>query len=108
LNLHQVHVEVNGKQVLLTPRELSLLRALMMNSGRILNRDQLIQIAWGHHFAGTARTVDVYVERLRKKIQPHLSGAFYIRAVRGFGYSLTPPQGRVALKPIPTASIAAL
>lgn len=85
LDLHAMHVEVNGRPVRLTPRELSLLRTLMENPTRVLSREQLIEQAWGPQFIGTARMVDVYVQRVRKKIQPHVT-AGYIHAHRGFGY----------------------
>jgi DNA-binding response OmpR family regulator len=46
---------------------------------------------WGDHFVGLSKAVDVYVQRLRKKIQPHLQTGLYIHAVRGYGYKLEPP-----------------
>jgi DNA-binding response OmpR family regulator len=91
LDLHAMHVEVNGRPVRLTPRELSLLRTLMENPTRVLSREQLIDLAWGPHFIGTARMVDVYVQRVRKKIQPHIT-AGYIHAHRGFGYKFEAPR----------------
>ena len=90
LDLHAMHVEVNGRPVRLTPRELSLLRTLMENATRVLSREQLIEQAWGPQFIGTARMVDVYVQRVRKKIQPHLTDG-YIHAHRGFGYKFEAP-----------------
>src|SRR5439155_16434166 len=47
LNLQQMHAIVNGDAVPLTPRELSLLHALMENANRVLSREQLMRIAWG-------------------------------------------------------------
>jgi DNA-binding response OmpR family regulator len=86
LNLQQMQAIVNGYRVSLTRRELSLLHALMENSGRVLSRDQLIQLAWGDNYVGTAKAVDVCVHGLRKKMQRHLTGGTYIQALRGFGY----------------------
>jgi two-component system alkaline phosphatase synthesis response regulator PhoP len=91
-----MHAVVNGRRIGLTPRELSLLHALMENAGRVLSRDQLMQVAWGDHFVGTAKMVDVYIQRLRKKIQPHLTGGFYIQALRGFGYKFEMPRPQQA------------
>jgi DNA-binding response OmpR family regulator len=91
LNLHQMQVRVGSTQVALTPREISLLSALMMNPNRVLTRSQLVRLAWGDDFEGCLKTVDVCVQRLRKKIQPHLIGIDYIEAVRGFGYKLQRP-----------------
>lgn len=92
LSLQQMHAVVNGQRVPLTPRELSLLHALMENANRVLNRDQLMRIAWGDHFVGTPKAVDVYVQRLRRKIQPHLTAGFYIQSLRGFGYKFEIPR----------------
>ena len=92
LNLQQMHAVVNSQRVPLTPRELSLLHALMENANRVLSREQLMRIAWGDHFIGTPKAVDVYVQRLRRKIQPHLTAGFYIEAQRGFGYKFQIPR----------------
>jgi DNA-binding response OmpR family regulator len=92
LDLLQMQALVNGNQVRLTPRELALLHGLMENAGRVLSRDQLVQLAWGNKFTGSAKVVDVYIQRLRKKIRPHLSGGYYIHAQRGFGYKFEMPR----------------
>jgi DNA-binding response OmpR family regulator len=84
---------VNGNHVPLTRREFSLLYALMENCNRVLNRDQLIEQAWGNEFPGIAKSVDVCILRLRKKLQPHLVGSSYIQTTRGFGYKFEMPHG---------------
>lgn len=91
LSLQEMQAKVNGFSVPLTPREMSLLHTLMLNSPRLLSRTQLME-RWGDHFVGLSKAVDVYVQRLRRKIQPHLTGGFYIHAVRGYGYKLEPPR----------------
>lgn len=92
LNLQRMIAAINGRTVSLTPRELSLLHALMSNANRVLSRDQLIRMAWGDPFAGGPKTVDVCVQRIRHKLQPHLVGGPHIRAVRGFGYTFEKPR----------------
>jgi two-component system, OmpR family, alkaline phosphatase synthesis response regulator PhoP len=92
LNLHQMHAVVNGHAVLLTHREFSLLQVLMSNANRVLSREQLMRLAWGGHFAATGKAVDVYILRLRQKIQPHVQNGPYIRALRGFGYKFEMPR----------------
>jgi two-component system alkaline phosphatase synthesis response regulator PhoP len=94
LNLQQMHAVVNGKGVSLTPRELSLLHALMENANRVLSRDQLMQLAWGEHFVGSPKAIDVTIQRLRKKIGPHLREG-YIHSQRGFGYKFQMPRAHV-------------
>lgn len=95
LNLQRAQALVNGHRIPLTQREFSLLYALMENAGRVLSRDQLTELAWDH-FAGTAKSVDVYIQRLRKKIAPYLDGRDYIHALRGFGYKFEMPRPHAA------------
>jgi two-component system alkaline phosphatase synthesis response regulator PhoP len=95
LNLQQAQALVNGHRITLTQREFSLLYALMDNAGRVLTRDQLTELAWDH-FAGTQKSVDVYVRRLRRKMQPYLGGRDYIQSLRGFGYKFEIPRPQAA------------
>jgi DNA-binding response OmpR family regulator len=98
LNLQQMHAVVNGHPVRLTPREFTLLHCLMENAGRVLSREQLMRLSWGENFVGTAKSIDVNVQRLRTKIGPHLSNGFCIQAHRGFGYKFETGQAqRVAV-----------
>lgn len=77
-------VTVEGKRVDVTAREFDLLAALLANPGRVLDRDRLLDIAWGMDFAAGTRTVDVHVAQLRRKLgRPEL-----IETVRGAGYKL--------------------
>lgn len=92
LNLHQMHLSVNGAHVELTPREFSVLHVLMTNANRVLSRDQLMRLAWGTSFDGLPKTVDVCIQRLRQKLLPRLVHGDYIHAVRGFGYRLEKPR----------------
>ena len=96
LNLQQAQALVNGHRVPLTQREFSLLYALMENAGRVLSRGQLTELAWDR-FAGTAKSVDVYVQRLRKKMAPYINGGDYIQALRGFGYKFELPRPHAAV-----------
>jgi DNA-binding response OmpR family regulator len=91
LNLQQALVVVNGIRVRLTQHELSLLHTLMENAGRVLSRDQLMEMAWGDGYTRGRKMVDVYIRNLRIKILPHLKGGAYIQALRGFGYKFELP-----------------
>lgn len=91
LDLQQMQAVVNGRRVPLTPRELCLLHALMLNPGRVLSRDQLMHLAWGENFVGTSKSVDVYVQRLRNKMMRHLTNGHPIQALRGYGYKFEVP-----------------
>lgn len=76
------HEVIYGEdKILLTPKEFELLRYLVINQGRVLSRNLLLEKIWGYEYAGDTRTVDVHVRRLRKKI-----ASDYIATVRGVGY----------------------
>jgi DNA-binding response OmpR family regulator len=73
--------------VQLTATEFRLLEFLMSRPGVVFSREQLLDSVWGHDRAVTDRTVDVYILRLRQKIEPDPTNPAFIRSVRGFGYS---------------------
>ena len=78
-NSHEVRIAGNFMD--LTPKEFDLLRLLLLNTGRVLTRDMLLEKIWGYEYAGDTRTVDVHIRRLRTKV-----GKDYIKTVRGVGY----------------------
>jgi DNA-binding response OmpR family regulator len=59
----------------------------MSRPGVVFSREQLLDSVWGHDRAVTDRTVDVYILRLRQKIEADPANPTLIRSVRGFGYS---------------------
>jgi DNA-binding response OmpR family regulator len=80
-------VKLGNQDVTLTATEFRLLEFLMTRPGVVFSREQLLDAVWGHDRAVTDRTVDVYILRLRQKIENEENGSTYIRSVRGFGYS---------------------
>ena len=78
-------VTESGREVVLTTREVLLLRYLLQRAGRIVTRDQLLTDVWGRNYTGDDRTVDVHVSRLRRKL-PSLRGRLV--AIRHLGYRL--------------------
>ncbi|HYL37976.1 MAG TPA: response regulator transcription factor [Bryobacteraceae bacterium] len=80
-------VALRGREIALTATEFRLLEFLMSRPGLVYSREQLLDSVWGHDRAVTDRTVDVYILRLRQKIELDPSNPVFIRAVRGFGYS---------------------
>jgi len=81
LDIPRHEVIYGDEKIILTPKEFELLRYLIINQGRVLSRDLLLEKIWGYEYAGDTRTVDVHIRRLRKKIN-----ADYIATVRGVGY----------------------
>jgi DNA-binding response OmpR family regulator len=83
-------VRVNGTPLSLTATEFRLLEYLMNRPGVVFSREQLLDSVWGTDRAITDRAVDVYVLRLRQKIEPDPANPVLIHAVRGFGYTFEP------------------
>jgi len=78
-------VTVGGKEVVLTLKEFELLKMLILNSGVVLTREQLLEDIWGYNFDGETRTVDVHVRSLRQKLK---NEGDRIETVRGLGYRI--------------------
>ncbi len=86
LDRARCRVHLSGNEISLTATEFRLLEFLMSRPGVVFSREQLLDAVWGHDRAVTDRTVDVYILRLRQKIEVE-GGTAFIRSVRGFGYS---------------------
>ena len=78
-------VTSNGKEIVLTLKEFELLKMLILNSGVVLTREQLLEDIWGYNFDGETRTVDVHVRSLRQKLGKEGNR---IETVRGVGYRI--------------------
>ena len=78
--------------VLLTPTEMRLLECLMRNVGTTVTREALIEHIWGYDFLGDSNRVEVYVARLRKKIESDPSAPEFLHTIRGLGYVFRVPQ----------------
>ncbi len=90
LNTFNYQVRLGADQVPVTATEFRLLEFLMSHPGAVYSRTQLLDAVWGHGRAVTARTVDVYILRLRHKIEANPASPTFIRCTRGFGYSFSP------------------
>jgi two-component system, OmpR family, alkaline phosphatase synthesis response regulator PhoP len=77
---------VGDQPIELTTTEFDVLLALARHAGKVLSRDQLIDLVWGADFFGTDRVVDVYVGQVRRKLEAALDGDGLIRTLRGVGY----------------------
>jgi len=79
-------VRVGGQLVDLSPTEFKLLHELMKRPGKVVTKNQLLDVVWGMGFANNASVVDTYISYLRKKI--HIDGFEGIRTVRGIGFQI--------------------
>ena len=75
-----------ARQALLTPTEMRILECLMRNTRIVITRDTLIQRVWGYEFIGDTNRVDVYIRRIRRKIEADPTSPRYLHTVRGIGY----------------------
>ncbi|PTU46721.1 DNA-binding response regulator [Paenibacillus polymyxa] len=75
--------ELGAKALDLTPKEFDVLALLVSHAGRVYTRDELLEQVWGIDYAGGTRTVDIHIQRLRKKLEPHQS---MMQTVYGIGY----------------------
>jgi DNA-binding response OmpR family regulator len=83
-------VKLNGAPLQLTATEFRLLEFLMSRPGVVFSREQLLNAVWGQDRAITDRAVDVYVLRLRQKVEQDPAAPVLIHSVRGFGYTFEP------------------
>src|SRR3954471_15822177 len=93
----EVQAYVAGESALLTPTEFRLLYQLALEQGRVSTRDELLQKLWGRRESHRDRTVDVFVRRLREKIDQPASRHTFIQTRYGVGYKLEAvPKDRAA------------
>jgi two-component system, OmpR family, response regulator len=85
------HLERDGREVPLTGREWEVLELLASRKGRIVRREELLEIAWHDVGQAASESLDVIVSRLRRKLSRQ-GEAGWIRTVRGQGYSLEIPR----------------
>ena len=84
LDLDGYKAYVCGESIDLTPREFEILRELLTHKGRILTRQNLLQMLWKYEFFGDERIIDTHIKNLRKK----LGTGDYIETNRGVGYRI--------------------
>jgi DNA-binding response OmpR family regulator len=93
----EVQAYVDGDSAGLTPTEFRLLYQLALERGRVTTRDELLQKLWGRRESHRDRTVDVFVRRLREKIDRRASRHTFIQTRYGVGYKLEAvPKDRAA------------
>ena len=80
-----------GKDIFLFPREFQLLEYLVRNEGRVVSRAMLLQHVWDLHFDPSTNIIDVYVGRVRRKLDDQQAYPL-IHTVRGVGYCLRAPR----------------
>jgi two-component system phosphate regulon response regulator PhoB len=83
---------LNGIDVVLSPKEFRLLECFMLQPGRALSREELLEQVWGPDFNGDMKSIDVHILWLRRKLEPDHPKPKLFVTVRGIGYRLDPPR----------------
>lgn len=86
INLDSHGVTINGEEVILTPKDLSLLIFLTERPNRTFTRDNLIESVWGMDYEGSDRAVDLAIKRIRQALSKWPASQGEIRTHRGLGY----------------------
>ncbi len=90
MDVHHRKVTRGGAPLALSPREFDLLQVLMQEPGRVFSRTELCERVWQRDHAYETRTVEIFITRLRRKIESDSAPAL-IHTVRSVGYSIRPP-----------------
>lgn len=92
IDVGSMTVQMQGRNVLTTVREFRLLEYLATHRGRVLTRDQLLDAVWKETPFVTPRSIDVYIRRLREKIELDPRHPQYLKTLRGIGYRFEVPK----------------
>jgi DNA-binding response OmpR family regulator len=97
LDVASRQVRMNGEPLSLTATEFRLLEYLMSRPAVVFSREQLLNAVWGQDRAITDRAVDVYILRLRQKIERDPAAPELVHSIRGFGYTFEPRRAMAAV-----------
>lgn len=90
VDFRQYECYKNDEKVNLTMHEFELLKYLIQNRGRVINRDELLDKVWGQDVIVSPRTIDTHMTNLRKKVEDEPDSPQLIISVRGVGYKIPP------------------
>ena len=96
IDANAMQLRVSGELVTTTATEFRLLDYLARHPGRVFSRDQLLDAVWGDARFVTPRSVDVYVRRIREKIEEDAEAPRYLKTMRGAGYRFEIPKAAQA------------
>ena len=92
-------IEMDGQPVEVTHREYTLALTLFQNQGRLLSRDHLREVVWGHNSEVQSRSLDTHVSRLRNLLNLRAGQPYSISAIYGYGYRLDVPEAEATAAP---------
>ena len=79
-------INIKDREINLTGKEFDLFYVLISNAGKVLKREELLELVWGYAYYGDLRTVDVHIRRIREKVEKDSSNVKYILTKWGVGY----------------------
>jgi two-component system, OmpR family, response regulator len=82
----------DGREVRLTSQEFHILEALVRRRGRVLSREQILDIVANRDWTPYDRSIDVLIGKIRRKLEDDVRSTQFIKTVRGLGYMFAPPQ----------------
>ena len=92
IEVGDVRLDPERHEVVVRGEEIDLLELLLVNAGRVLTRDTLMDRVWGPSYVGDTKTLDVHIKRLRAKIEENPSAPTRITTIRGLGYRYEKPK----------------
>lgn len=92
-------IEMDGQPVEVTHREYTLALTLFQNQGRLLSRDHLREVVWGHNSEVQSRSLDTHVSRLRNLLNLRAGQPYSISAIYGYGYRLDVAEAETQATP---------
>ncbi len=90
VNFKSFVATVEGRDIQLSQKETMILRCLAEKPGEVITRAEILERVWGYDAFPTERTIDNFIVRLRRLLEPDPQSPRYIHTVRGTGYRLTP------------------
>ena len=79
----------DGKKIMLTKKEVMLLKLLIENKNEVVTREKILQSVWGYNVYPTTRTIDNFILNFRKYFEADSRNPMYFHSVRGIGYKFT-------------------
>jgi len=83
-------VTIDGQETRLSTKETMILRVLAERAGEVVSRAEILDLVWGYDAFPTTRTIDNFIVRLRRLLEPDPAEPRYLHTIRGTGYRLTP------------------
>ncbi|MPM54236.1 Alkaline phosphatase synthesis transcriptional regulatory protein PhoP [bioreactor metagenome] len=83
INLIERKVHIDEREVFLTPKEYDLLLLFIENQRKVFSRENILESVWGYEYMGDSRTVDMHIQRLRRKLGDY---SVFIKTVFSIGY----------------------